>query len=810
MAFTQLKKVSGIVRDKQSDEPIPFASAVFKLSGQGMLTDSLGRFSLAQGSWHAGDTLQIISIGYKTTLIPITAIKDSAAFTVKLELLPSATEVVVKSKYNRALWFWNKIMEKKPIHDKLYWDNYSYEIYNKLELDLENINTAKLGQKKLLKPLSFVFTYIDSTSEDKPFLPAYITETLSDYYHQNNPTRSREVIKATRTNGIDNESLIKQLGGMYQNVNIYGNFIPVFNKQFVSPFNDNGDNYYNFKLLDTQYLNKKRLVHLRFTPKHKGADVFEGDCWVHDTTYSIQKITMRPAEDANINFISGLSLIQEFKMINDTMWFLFKDKFVVDIAPLGKSKLAMKGRKTATYKNILLNDPSVLKKLNEAKRAEQVDLLPNVEDLPDSFWVNHRHETLNKSEQTVYAVLDTLTKNPTYIHYRNTLQFLSTGVKDIGNIRIGPWVYWISGNQWEGTRMRFDLSTNRDFSTHWYLHGYTAYGFKDASFKGLAEIKYEFKRQPWSYFSLSYKNDLDNGQMYHDQLGSDNVFGAIFRRPGIPYKFQRIEEKKLEYYGETNIGFGFGLNVTSKEYTALLNLPGKELYTSANGHPFNSFETGARIRFAYLERTVAENFRRTSLGSDYPIVELRYAHGWKDVLNSSYTYDKIDISAAGYLKIPPYGKIYYNFFAGKIFGTLPYQLLEIHPGNELYYYNKYAFNLMNRFEYISDQYAGFNLEHNIGNGLFRLLSITRKLKFRQLWEARGVVGNLSDANKLLNYTGNYPFKSLDSKMYLELGTGVDNIFKFFRIDFLWRVAPTPQPKELVNKFGIFGSFRFTF
>jgi hypothetical protein len=38
---------------------------------------------------------------------------------------------------------------------------------------------------------------------------------------------------------------------------------------------------------------------------------------------------------------------------------------------------------------------------------------------------------------------------------------------------------------------------------------------------------------------------------------------------------------------------------------------------------------------------------------------------------------------------------------------------------------------MNRFEYVSDEYAGVNIEHIIGNGLFRLTSFTRKLKLRQ-------------------------------------------------------------------------------
>ena len=73
-----------------------------------------------------------------------------------------------------------------------------------------------------------------------------------------------------------------------------------------------------------------------------------------------------------------------------------------------------------------------------------------------------------------------------------------------------------------------------------------------------------------------------------------------------------------------------------------------------------------------------------------------------------------------YFKIPPLGSVYYNVFAGKTFGTLPYMFLDIHPGNELYYYNKYAFNMMNKYEFISDRYVGINVEHNLEMVFFAL------------------------------------------------------------------------------------------
>lgn len=809
-ANAQTAWIKGIVKDKQSDEPIPFASAVCIRQGIGALTDSSGKFAFQVASIKVLDTVEIRAIGYQPARIPFSLIKDSVPFTVLIEVLPPSTEAVVKVKYNRALWFWRKIMANKYKHDKKRWDNLSYEIYNKLELDIDNVNKDKLSKNPLLKPLNFVFNFIDSTSDTKPILPVYITETLSDYYWQNKPRRTREVIKATQTNGLENESFIKQLGGTYQNINIYDNTVPVFDKTFISPFHVNADNYYHFKLLDTQYLNKKRLVHLSFRPKRKGEDTFEGDAWIHDTSFAVQKITLRPQLDANINFVTGLSMIQEFRLVQDSVWFLYKDKFVADLAPLGEQRLSFKGRKTSTYRNVILNDSSIDQELAKSKLSEDIVLVRPVDNKPDSFWQQTRHEPLNKTEQAVYQLLDTLIHNPTYVRYRTITEVLTTGTKDVGNIRIGPWYYWLTGNVWEGTRLRFDLATNRGFSHHWHIKGYAAYGFRDAMWKGRAELKYLFSRQPWTYVSLSYKSDLDNGQVYYDQLGSDNLFALFARKPGVPFKFQQITEKKLSFFAETNKGLSFDIDFNSKFFKPLLNLPEKQLFPVANGEPLNTFEASLRLRYAYQEHTIEDNFERISLGSELPIVQLKLTKGIAGVLNSSYDYHKLDFSLTEYTKLAPYGSLYTVLFAGKTYGTLPYQLLDLQPGNEWRYYSRYSFNLMNRFEYLTDRYAGFMIEHNIGSGIFRLLSPTRKLKLRQFWTLKSVIGDLSPANQQLNFVGNHPFRSLDGKMYTEIGTGIDNIFKFFRVDFVWRLNTGLQPKINQEKFGVFFGFRVAF
>ncbi|MFI5187643.1 MAG: carboxypeptidase-like regulatory domain-containing protein, partial [Chitinophagales bacterium] len=181
--------------------------------------------------------------------------------------------------------------------------------------------------------------------------------------------------------------------------------------------------------------------------------------------------------------------------------------------------------------------------------------------------------------------------------------------------------------------------------------------------------------------------------------------------------------------------------------------------------------------------------------------------GISGILKSSYNYSKISGSISDYIKIPPYGSISYNVFAGKTFGTLPYVLLDIHPGNELYYYDPYAFNMMSKYEFISDNYVGVNIEHNFGNGIFRLVP---KLKFRQFWTAKVLWGSLSKENVALNFLSGTNFQTLNGHTYMELGTGIDNILHVFRIDFIWRVLPATLSKKGDHPFGIFGSFNINF
>ncbi|MGH2643139.1 MAG: DUF5686 family protein [Chitinophagaceae bacterium] len=808
--------IHGVVKDKATDEPIPFASVQFIGTTTGASSDQNGQYSFQLNNF-PGDSLFAHVIGY--TALDVAVNKKLDSQTINFELVRreySLNEFVIHAGVNPALIILRKIIQHKPDNNPDRLSSYNYKVYNKLEVDLDNVNQAKFTKSRLFKPFAFILKNMDTTSEEQPFLPIFLTETLSNYYYQKQPKKQKEIITASRTSGISNQSVTQFLGTMYQNVNVYDNFIPVFGYKYISPISDIATLYYKYKLVDTQYIDNHQCFHITFEPKRKGENDFFGDFWVADTTFAIQQMSMQVATEANINWVHRVSLVQVFKPLGDSLWFLTKDKFVADFSMpyFKKSVIGLIGRKTTSYYDISVNDTSATNIFGEKRyRADNIYILPKALDKPDSFWTTHRYGPLTKNEKAIYSMMDTLEKMPLYKKYSNIVEFITTGTKDVGPLEFGPYWYLFSEDILEKFRLRLDLGTTPDLFKNIYLHGDLAYGFGDKKFKGSLSGLWLLKRHPRIYLYGSYSHDIAVGNLSQDQLSSNNIFTIAVRKKGIPEKIVMIDEKRLEFYKEWFSGLSMHWTFTNTQYDPYAPLPLKSYFTqnSKNYTPLDNSEIGLELRYAWREKFLEGNYYRISLGSPYPIVTLDAAMGVKGIFNSSYNYQKLKLSISDNVPISPFGSINYDVYGGKIFGTLPYLLLEVHPGNELYYYDQGSFDMMDAYEFLSDEWVGFNFEHDIGGGIFSYIPWVRKLKLRQFWTAKGVIGRLSDANTALNMGSGYPFKTLEGNPYLELGTGVSNIFHLLRLDVVWRVLPKPHSNEpTMDKFGLFGSIQLQF
>ncbi len=806
-------KIHGKVADMNTGEGIPFATVFFPHSSVGLVADLEGNFILTTPTL-PNDTLHLEAIGYKPEVRVLNKAKHEYNYIVELERsVTGLGEVTIHAGEDPAITLVKNIIQHKRENDPDRTQNYGYEAYNRLEADLQRLTKEQFEKMPMLKSYAFIYNNLDTVSEGTPYLPVYLTETISDYYFRRHPKKAREVIKASMVKGVNNENVVKYLGTFHQNLDVYKDFVPVFDKKFVSPISDEALSYYKFKIRDTQVAYGHNIILVSYWPKRPIENCFTGDFWVVDSVFALQRISMEVGKEVNINWLDKVALYQEFAPI-DSFWFCIKDKFIAGFSAYNSKKLpGMIGRKTTTYHHIRINSDTVDKVLDDPKIKQDVIKLDSVKDHSDDWWASNRPDTLTKNEKAIYKMVDTINQMPITTVYKNTITFISTGVKDVGPIQLGPYFYIYSRNPVEGNRFRLTVGTPRKVKDLQFTT-YLAYGTKDERFKYGFTGLWMIRRSPWTYLEGMYTHDVSQTTNYYDQVGADNILSTLFRKRGVPWKLAFTDEQRVNFYKQYFSGFSHMLILVHKEYTPYKPLPSTGIFYDVHGNPSSSVvnsEVGLDLRFAYKEKYVEGQFKRVAVKSKYPVVSLTVSAGMKGVLDGAYSYQKARFSLTGLSLVPPLGNIYYNVFAGKYFGTLPYPLLEIHPGNEYYYYNKYAFQMMNNYEFLSDEYVGFNMEHNFGGGIFNRIPVMKRLKFRQFWTAKGVVGTLSEANQKMNLEHGYAFRTLKGTPYLELGTGVSNILQVGRIDFVWRVNPAPLSSEAKWRyFGIFGSVKFEF
>lgn len=805
--------IHGKVADNVTGEGIPFATVYFAHTQTGTAADLDGNFIFRLPKLPS-DTMKVEAIGYKPSFRILKKDRYEYNYIIDMNRSVSALdEVTIHAGEDPAILLMRQVIAHKPVNDPDRLENYSYEAYNRLEADLQRLTKDQFEKIPILKSYAFIYNNLDTVSEAKPYLPLYLTETLSDYYFRRKPKKSREIIKASMVKGVNNENVVKFLGTFHQNLDIYKNYVPVLDKKFVSPISDDALMFYKFKIKDTQVAYGHQIIMVQYRPKRPIENCFTGEFWIVDSSYAVQRITMEVGKEVNINWLENVALYQEFEPV-DSIWFCTKDKFVAGFTAYKSQKLpGMIGRKTTTYHHIRLNKNSIDSVLDDPKLKQDVIKLDSAKHKSDEWWAQNRPDSLSKNEVAIYKMVDTIDQMPITTVYKNLITFISTGVQDVGPIQLGPYFNLISYNTIEGARFRVSIGTPRKLKNFQFTT-YVAYGLRDQRFKYGVTGKWMINRSPWTYIYGYHVYDLSQSTNYYDQMGADNIFSTMFRKHGIPWKLAFADDTRLEFYKQYFSGFSHKLILQHREFTPYKPLPTGNIFQDINGNVASSVissEVGLELRFAWKEKYVEGQFKRVTVASKYPVINLAVTSGIKGIWGSAYNYQKARFAVTGFNYIPPFGTLYWNVFAGKYFGTLPYPLLEIHPGNEYLYYNRYAFEMMNNYEFISDQYVGFNFEHNLGGGIFNRFPVLKKLKFRQFWTAKGVVGSLSNANQQLNLEKGYPFRTLKGSPYLELGTGISNILQVGRIDFVWRVTPKPLASEARWRyFSIFGSVNFEF
>ncbi len=785
--IAQTTRISGKIYNSDANEPMPFVSVVGLGTTYGGVSDIDGQYSFViEGRV---DSVRAIYVGFENTTVKV---KQGQTQIINIPMKAKSSDldpVDILPGENPAITLLKLVYKHKPENDKERLDAFQYEVYNKLEFDLNNID-EKFQNRKVMKPVKFIFDGIDTTNpSEKPHLPLFFSESISDFYYLKNPKVQKEIIKGSKVSGLEDASVAQFTGDMYQNVNVYDNNILVFGKTFVSPISNNGPAYYKYYLVDSMTIDGHWCYQITFKPRRKQELLFVGNVWIADTAYAVKRLEMNIVDDANINYVNSFNVIQEYDN-NSGAWIMIRERVIGDFI-LADKKMGFYGRKTASYKDIIINKPMPD---DFYKRTDNLLVEKGAEARNDSFWVAMRHDSLSKTEKGIYQMVDSVQSLKLYKSWESVVITAYTGYKVIGPIEYGPWYKTISGNPIEGTRFRVGGRTSNSFSRWMELSGYVAYGLKDEQFKYNFNYKTFITKKPRRLTGIEYKNDNEILGLSNNAFSSDNVLATIFRRSPFS-NYTKVESYNYYYEREWFKGLDTKLSFTTRNmYTIgansyIRNTPDG---SQENLQRITTTEIKLGIRFAYNDKYVESVFTRSSVGTKAPIIQLQYVEGIKGVFGSQYQYRKASINIDDRLRWGIFGYTNYILEAGKIWGTVPFPLMTLHAGNETYVYDWSAFNMMNYFEFASDMYAQATIIHHFDGFFLNHIPLMRKLKWREVGTFKWLVGSVSPKNKSEMVFPSTLY-TLNRGPYMEAAAGIENIFKFFRVDCFWRLSYLDHP-----------------
>jgi hypothetical protein len=808
-AFPQLTKIMGIIKDSATGEPLPFVNIIILKTTDGTLTDFEGRYSLDINT--TGDSIRYSLMGYKSVTRKI-SLHQFQTLDIQLAenkiLLP---EVTIHYTGNPAEVILKKILKNRDKNSLQSFQAYQYHAYTKIEIDANNI-TDRFKNRKILKPFEFVFNYIDtSTLTGKSFLPVFLTETTSDVYFRKNPKSRKEIITGSKISGLQNQTVSQFLGNFSEEVDIYKDYLVLFEKNFVCPISSVGTDYYHYYLVDSAFQGNKWCYHIMFKPKRKQELTFTGNFWVNDTSFAIKKIEMRIATDANINFVNDLAIQQEYQWTNNQFWMKTKDHLVVDFNIIEKSKklVGFFGHKTTICSDFEFDVPESKKFFSI---PTDVYIEPKSDEKPDTFWQQQRPEQLSKTEKGIYKMVDSVKNIPIFRTYRDIIYGIITGYLTWGNWELGPYSRLFSYNNREGGRLRLGARTGDDFSHTIQLEGYVAYGLSDLTYKTGADMIIMFSKNPRRDLTFSFKNDVEQLGMSPNAFSADNILSTIFHR-GPNNKLSLVTEYKGGYEHEWYNGLISSIELKHRQVYPV-NANDFTLYPNnkdtVNLKSINTSEITLGTRISFRERFISTDFYRLTISSNYPILQVYYTYGIPRIWNSDYEYHKLTLNVSQWFNFSTIGWSKYMIEGGKIWGTLPYPLLKVHDGNQTFLWDELACNLMNYYEFLSDQYINVYYTHHFDGLFFNKIPLLRKLKWREVVSTRAIYGSLSSRNQQYSKLPDI-LRPIGPVPYWEASAGIENILRFIRIDAVWRLTHLNDPQNPnVSKFGVFLSFNFSF
>jgi hypothetical protein len=769
------------------------------------------------------------SAGYRPITLPLTGdtlqhftILLSKSFIELQDVVVHPKKEKYRNKNNPAVDLIRQVIANKEKNGPGAYPYTSWQQYEKIRLLLDRL-PAWTVNNKLMKKFRFLTENRDTVlAPGKSLIPIYIEEVTSDNYYRRHPENKKKRILGKKGvdfgEYVDMKGISSFLNRLYEDINIYDNTINIFTIQFTSPVAELAPTFYMYFIHDTVVENGEKLIRLDFTPRNPEDLLFRGTLWITlDGNYAVRKVDLGVTRHTNLNYIRDFRVRQDFEKGPGDRYHLATSNVLAFFSVFPKSP-GVVGERTVSITQ--LTDSTFPANVFTGL---SVDSLPKAGHRPDSFWTHARSVPLDLSEAQTYANTDSLLKMRSYKRLTDVINLLSSGYKSAGKVDIGPVGNFYSFNPLEGSKFSMGGRSNTKLSTRLYTQDYLAYGTRDQRWKYFLSASYSLNNRsiytyPLNYIQASFLRDTRTpGQETVFSQGS--TFLSSFSR-GNNTKWLYNDIAKLSYIHEfgNHLSYTLGIKYWRQEPTDSLIYvfePSANRFDTVR--QITTGEISATIRWAPHEQFYQGKNGRTGIINKYPILTFQYTKGVQGLFGAQYHYDAFHFNLYRRLYWAPFGYTDFRFDAGYLSGLLPFPLLIIAPANQSYVYSLNAYNLMNTQEFVSDHYAGINLDHYFAGFFFNKVPLLKKWRLREVIAAKLLYGGLRDVNNpdknpdqmkfplTKGLISTYP---LGSQPYFEASVGIYNIFTVLRLDLVKRYTYLDHPN--ISSLGLRATANFNF
>jgi hypothetical protein len=795
--------VRGLVADNEG-KPLPYASILIMGTSKGVIANSQGRYELTVGAGNY--TLLCQYVGYAQQKVSVTVLQEEVIvnFIMQRQELLMPDVVLTKGEDPAYQIIRSTIAKQQENIDRT--RAYSCQVYSKGQLRLRSYPKKFMGEK---------VDFEDGDTSQQKII--YLSETLSRFAIDGPSKRKVEVISSKVSGSSDGYGLsVPDQYGIYRNnVMISTRINP---RGFVSPLAANALNFYRYKLLGTFYENGKAISRIQVTPRRKMEPLFSGEITIVEDEWQLYSTDLLITRQQQLELLDTLRLVQLYQQDSRGDWLIYSQVLYPATKKFGFDAYGSFVNVYTDYNT----RPQWVKKFFDRTLLRYVDSA-NKRDA--AYWESIRPVPLMADEKKDYTTKDSLElvqKDPHYLDSLNRVRNKFTVQKlvllgqpiyakgETGSLSMNPLLRQLNFNPAEGWVLQPEFTWRHDLDTggsRRSLSGLVGlrYGFGNKRFHPRASINYAFGSKLSRFLSLSFGRQVlqFNSQSPIDER--NNTIACLFYEDNV---IKTYLSSFVRAGFSSGIGAGLSLNA-SVQYASRSPLDNVSLYTlrdipnksytpnypteivNENISRHQVFLLSAGLRWQPGARYVELPQRTINIGGKSPIFFLQLTKSVRGIAGSDGSFLKWRMDVTDQLNLKLKGVFRYRVGWGGFINDKQVQLPDYthFNGNNWQFgtSNLNSFQLLPMYQLSNTRplYGLAHAEYNLKGFITNKIPGIKKLN---LYLLTGI--NTCYVNKNFHY--------------FEWFVGVDNLFKVFRVDYVFSYLPG-RPLQTALRLGITGS-----